>query len=166
MPIKEQLVLDLGDNCWCIEAVFASSCSFPTEVLLRNLSINFLILYRTHGCFSVCIIILWLEVHKFKKPADVKQRRAAVSIFMPPKNWSTKSKRQPIVFGYAFREKWAWWGVWRKTVLLRLIIPSLSYKLSKYKKLLPRIHRVKGLELLITCQVAVAFIFGVSHLSS
>lgn len=86
MPIREQLVLDLGDNHWCIEAVFASSCSFPAEVLLRNLCINFLILYRTHGCFSVCIIILWLEVHKFTKPADVKQRKAAVSIFMPPKN--------------------------------------------------------------------------------
>lgn len=110
MPIREQLVLDLGDNCWCIEAVFASSCSFPAEVLLRNLCISFLILYRTHGCFSVCIIILWLEVHKFTKPADVKQRRAAASIFMPPKNWSTKSKRQPIVFGYVFREKWAWLG--------------------------------------------------------
>ena len=83
MPIREQLVLDLGDNCWCIEAVFASSCSFPTEVLLRNLCISFLILYKTHGCFSVCVIVLWLEVHKFTKPADVKGEQQCLSSCPP-----------------------------------------------------------------------------------
>ena len=90
---------------------------------------------------SVCVIILWLQFHEFTKPADVKQRGAPIFTFRPPKNWSTKSKRQPDGFGLFSEENGYGGGEWRRGSLLSLIIPNLSYKLSKHKKLFSRIHR-------------------------